>query len=120
MDANSSKNGIKFHYFWDKQFNPKKVSKGHNGIIAVMTVLNKSTKRLKIAFAYCSPKDVFDHSIAHKICEGRLNCCHFVERPFTGNSYVDVANYFNELDKEYKPNFCKRWIINEKEGTIFY
>jgi len=120
MNANSSKNGVKFHYFYDRNINPKMVSKGHGGIISVMTKLDYNTKTIKISFSYCSPKDIFNKKIAHKICEGRMNAEHFVENPFTGNSFENAAQYWNgKMDAKFKPKFCKGWIINSETGEIF-
>jgi len=120
MNKDSSKQGIKFCYFYERRNQGKRLSKGHGGIITAMTELCSDTQVLKVAFAYCSPKDIFNKKIAHQICQGRIQNNRWIETPFTGNSFIDVANYWNEMDEKFKPKFCKRWNINSETGDIWY
>lgn len=99
---------------------------GHKGVITAAFEMFKNeagVEFLKVAFAYCSPRDQFNRSTGRKLAMKRLLNGKVRNKQGThnqaswtitssGDSMEDVRNIFNKLvPRDFKPQWCKDTIL---------
>jgi len=96
-----------------------------SGVLTAVSEIQPNGK-LKIAFAFCSPKDQFNRKIGRKIALGRLTCdrSSFIT-DFTGHSSNDICKIFNEYNSHpgsgvYIPRLWKNRVLVSTNKGIAY
>jgi hypothetical protein len=99
-----------FYYFGRKQ---AVSDTRHNGIVAVAAEVDYDTKKVGLAFAFCSPKDQFVKTKARAMAAGRLKSSMYRhDTEYTGKLIVDVLRAFNlEIEPTKKPQIWRSRVV---------
>ena len=99
-----------FYYFGRK---PGLSDTKHNGIVAVAAEVDYDTRKVGLAFAFCSPKDQFVKTKARAMAAGRIKSkAYRHETEYTGKLINDVLRAFNlEVEPTAKPQIWRNRVV---------
>ena len=92
----------------------------HYGIITFVTFMDvdsKNNKVLKTGISFCSQKDRFNKKIGKEIALKNIK----YEIPFTGNSVIDLVNFYNfQMTNSDKPFKFRNKFLGYEDVKITY